>query len=177
MEHTGLLRRWWSRILDGHRVWGSLDVRPDRFGVMRYRLLVYPPGINAPQRRRLRLWRGWPLWGALLWLVCEIGFSEFMDPWLTLIRSTGIYIGSGLIARHLARDTARATRTLCVMVMPNDPDRVAAAVGREITTLGQSMIEADERYQQGAISAVEHEMCWWQVYHRTQPASVVWSDR
>lgn len=177
MEHTGLLRRWWSRALDGRRVWGSLDIRPDRYGVMRYRLLVYPPGINTPQRHRLRLWRGWPLWGALLWMVCEIWLSEFTGPWLTLFLSTSIYVGSGLVTRHLAHHTAGATRTVCVMVMPNDPDRIADTVSREITVLGRSMIEADERYERGEISAVDHEMTWWRVYHGTQPAAVAQSNR
>jgi hypothetical protein len=48
----GLLRRGWLRLLDGDQPWGSIDIRPDRFGVTRYRLVVYPPGISESERRR-----------------------------------------------------------------------------------------------------------------------------
>ena len=58
------LRRGWLRLLDGERPWGSLVVQPDRFGVTRYRLVVFPPGISEPERRWVRLARGWPMWGA-----------------------------------------------------------------------------------------------------------------
>ncbi|HEX2402769.1 MAG TPA: DUF6611 family protein, partial [Mycobacterium sp.] len=52
---SGLLRRGWSRLLDGDRAWGSLEIRPDRFGVTRYRLVVFPPGIDDAERRRVRM--------------------------------------------------------------------------------------------------------------------------
>jgi hypothetical protein len=58
---------WWLRPLDGGPTWGSLDSYPRRFGVKRYRLVVFPPGISPEERRLLRLWRSWPVWGALLW--------------------------------------------------------------------------------------------------------------
>ncbi len=64
-EGSGLLRRGWLRLLDGDRSWGSIDIRPDRFGVTRYRLVVYPPGISESERRWVRVARGWPLMGAV----------------------------------------------------------------------------------------------------------------
>ena len=50
----------------------------------RYQLVVYPPGISVGERRRIRLWRGWPLWGALLWVVSEIAVSRLTGPWTAL---------------------------------------------------------------------------------------------
>ena len=55
---SGLLRRGWLRLIDGDRPWGSIDIKPDRFGVTRYRLVVYPPGISESERRRVRVARG-----------------------------------------------------------------------------------------------------------------------
>jgi len=57
-EGSGLLRRGWLRVIDGDRPWGSIDIRPDRFGVTRYRLVVYPPGITESERRLVRVARG-----------------------------------------------------------------------------------------------------------------------
>src|SRR5258707_12438425 len=79
-EGSGLLRRGWLRLLDGDRPWGSIDIRPDRFGVTRYRLVVYPPGISESERRRVRVARGWPLWGALVWCICEIFMNSMTTP-------------------------------------------------------------------------------------------------
>ena len=43
----------WSRLLDGDRVWGSIDILPSRYrisryGVSRYRLVVSPQASVAP---------------------------------------------------------------------------------------------------------------------------------
>src|SRR6476659_5562080 len=94
--HCGLLRRGWSRLLDGDRVWGAIEIRPDRFGVTRYRLVVFPPGISESERRRVRVARGWVLWGALVWVFCEISLSHTTGPWTALAISAAIYLGLGL---------------------------------------------------------------------------------
>jgi len=93
---SSLLRQGWLRLLDGDRPWGSLDIRPDRFGVTRYRLVVYPPGISQSERRRVRVARGWPLWGALVWVMCEIFMNTMTTPWIALALSTATCLGSGL---------------------------------------------------------------------------------
>ncbi len=102
-----LLRRGLLRLLDGDRPWGSIDIRPDRFGVTRYRLVVYPPGISESERRRVRAARGWPLWGALVWIVGEIWLSHVTGPWTALTLSTAAYLGAGLVAVAMAGKRAR----------------------------------------------------------------------
>src|SRR6185503_14491494 len=82
---SGLLRLAWQRALDGDRRWGSIDIRPDRFGVTRYRLVVFPPGITDAERRRVRVARGWLLWGALVWVFCEILLNQMTGPWTALV--------------------------------------------------------------------------------------------
>src|ERR1044072_8596165 len=106
-NRTGLLRRGWLRLLDGDRRWGSIDIRPDRFGVTRYRLVVFPPGISDSERRRVRGARGWPLWGALVWVFCEIWPTHVTSPWPALAASTAIYLALGVVATTMAGDTRR----------------------------------------------------------------------
>src|SRR6476659_11094860 len=93
---SGLIHRRLRRALEGDRRWGSIDIRPDRFGVTRYRLVVFPPGISESERRRVRVARGWVLWGALVWVFCEISLSHTTGPWTALAISAAIYLGLGL---------------------------------------------------------------------------------
>src|SRR6187551_1478872 len=119
---SGLLRRGWSRLLDGDRAWGSIEIRPDRFGVTRYRLVVFPPGIDDAERRRVRMARGWPLWGALVWVFCEISLSNTLGPWTALVVSTAIYLGLGLVATASAGVTHKQVRTIGTTVMAGHYD-------------------------------------------------------
>jgi len=72
MTHTpegdSVLRRLGHRVLDGDTPWGSMSVRPQRWGATSYRIVIYPPGITREECRRVRVWRGFPEWGVLLWL-------------------------------------------------------------------------------------------------------------
>jgi hypothetical protein len=151
-------------MLDGDRPWGSIDVRPDRFGVTRYRLVVFPPGISDAERRRVRVARGWPLWGALVWVFCEIWLSDMTGPWTALVTSTAIYLGLGLVATTRAGDPRRQVRTLAAMVMAGHHDPISGAARDKVEELAATLMDADERLARGEISATAHEMTWWRVY-------------
>jgi len=174
---SGLLRRGWLRLVDGERPWGSIDVRPDRFGVTRYRLVVYPPGISESERRRVRVARGWPMWGALVWVVCEIWLSHLTGPWTAFAISTATYVGSGLVAMAMAGAPRTRVRTMAAMVMAGHHDPRSAATRDKLENLAASLMEADERLAQGQMSATAHEMTWWRVYdqmdsgHSAAPAA------
>lgn len=161
---SGLLRRGWLRLLDGDRPWGSIDIRPDRFGVTRYRLVVYPPGISESERRRVRVARGWPLWGALAWIVCEITLSNMTAPWTALAMSTAVYACSGLAAVAMAGSVRTRVRTMAAMVMAGHHDPASAATRHKLETFASVLMEADERHKRGQLSPAEHEMTWWRVY-------------
>ena len=166
---AGLLQRGWHRALDGERRWGSLEIRPDRFGMTRYGLVVYPPGISDSERRRVRVARGWPLWGALVWVCSEIWLSQETGPWTALIASTTIYLGLGVVATVKAGDQRRRVRTMNVMVMPGHHDPVSSALHHKLENLAGALLEADERLRRGEISATVHEMTWWRVYDQMAP--------
>jgi hypothetical protein len=151
-------------MLDGECCWGSLDIRPDRFGAIRYRLVVYPPGSDETQRRRLRVWRGWPLWGALLWIVSEIWLTDLIPPWSALVIATAALFGSGAAALALTGEARTQVRTMRVMVVAGHREATSAAICRRLQTLAEALTKADAQRQQGLITAVEHEMAWWRVY-------------
>lgn len=160
----GLMRRGWLRLLDGDRRWGSIDVRPDRFGVTRYRLVVYPPGISDAERRRVRIARGWPLWGVLLWVVSEIWFGQMVGPWTALSMSVAVFLGSGLVAFAVAGAPRTRVRTMGAIVMVGQYDPVAVAARDRLAALAQTLMDADEQLADGHLSTTAHESIWWQVY-------------
>jgi hypothetical protein len=166
---SGLLRRGWLRLLDGDRPWGSIDVRPDRFGVTRYRLVVYPPGISESERRLVRAARGWPLWGALVWVICEIFLSDLTAPWTAFAVSMAAWLGSGFVAFAMAGAPRTRVRTMAAMVMAGHHDPISVAARDRLEELAATLIEADDRLTSGQISALQHEMVWWQVYDRMSP--------
>lgn len=170
-RRTGLLRRGWLRLLDGDRPWGSLDIRPDRFGVTRYRLVVYPPGISEPERRRVRVARGWPLWGAFVWVTCEIFLTNMTAPWTAFAISTAACLGLGLWAFANAGPPRARVRTIAAMVMAGHHDPVSGAARGRLEELAATLLAADERLAAGEISAIQHEMVWWQVYDQMSPSS------
>ncbi|MCW2688357.1 MAG: hypothetical protein JWR37_3247 [Mycobacterium sp.] len=169
---AGVLRRGWLRMLDGERCWGSIDIRPDRFGATRYRLVVYPPGLSEPERRRLRVWRGWPIWGALLWLVSTIWLANQIAPLPAVALSTGIVLGSGAIAQA-AGDARVRVRTMGVMVTAGYYEPASTALKSKVERLATALVEADEHRDQGLISATDHELIWWLVYDQMPAGRVV----
>jgi hypothetical protein len=170
---SGLMRRGWQRVLDGDRRWGSIDIRPDRFGVTRYSLVVFPPGISDSERRRVRVARGWILWAALVWIFCEVWLNQLTGPWTALAASTAIYLGLGLVVTSMAGEPRRQVRTLGVTVMAGHHDPVTLAHRHKLEGLAGALLEADELLARGEISATTHEMTWWRVYQQMGPGSPI----
>jgi hypothetical protein len=154
----------WSQMLDGEYVWGSIDIWPSRHGVHRYRLVVFPPGMSVAERRRLRLWRTWPMWGAVLWLVTAICLAGRPTPWPAIGIATVAYLGAGAITLALARNLRSRVRTLHVLVIDGHGDRRSAAAEAHLETLANILRDADAMHIQGRLSEVDHEATCWQVY-------------
>jgi hypothetical protein len=162
MRTSPAVRRSWQRLLDGDSRAGVFDVRPDRFGMTRYRLTVYPPGITDDERRRLRVWRSWPVWGLLWWLGCQIVTSQFSGPWTALALATASTLAAGLVAR--AGAGGARVHTLHAMVMAGHHDPVATAARARLEGLADELQLADQQLRAGALNAVGHEAIWWRVY-------------
>lgn len=172
-NRDGFLRGAWHHFLDGARPWGSIDVCRDRFGVTRYRLVVYPPGISDAERRRVRVARGWPLWCLALWLVAHIYLSNVLDPWTALAVSISFTLVLGWAAVTLAGPLRTQVRTMTAAVLVGYPDLGSIADRDKIQRLGARLIRADENLADGGVTAIEHEAIWWSVYDeiaRDRPA-------
>lgn len=163
---TTWVGRRWTRLLDGDRRWGSTDTWYARHGMTRRRLVIFPPGISDTERRRLRVWRGWPLWGSALWLVLEVVLSNRIAPVHAVTVTTGLFVVSGVVAFICAGDPRREVRTQIVVTMEGLLDLETMVHRAEITRRTATLVDADRRLASGQISAVEHEATWNDVYQQ-----------
>jgi hypothetical protein len=160
------LGRWWSRLLDGQRVWGSVDLWPGRYGFRNYRLVVFPPGITPVDRRLVRLWRGWPMWGVPLWVMSVIVLSNSLTPGVAMVGSMAVYLAAGAITFTLAGQARAQVRSLQVVLIDGHVDPHSAARYAEWKQLVGILTGADDLVTEGKASIVEHEAVWWQAYDR-----------
>lgn len=153
-----------GHLLDHGPAWGAFTSYPARFGVTRYRLVVFPPGISAGDRRLLRLWRAWPLWGAGLWVVLQIGGALVGMPETALIGGTMSVIAAGALTFALTNDSRFQVRTMWAISMAGyRHDEVDRGCGL-LRALARTLDRADLDLEGGSISPAEHEARWWRVY-------------
>jgi hypothetical protein len=154
------------RVLDGQRSWGSIDTGVSRQGFRRYRMVVFPPGISDVERRMLRLWRRWPIWGATVWLVTVIPFVGTPNSHMAVIVATILYVGSGATLFVMLGSVRTRVRTLSVVLISGYSNPAAAAAYTELKAVAIVLCAADALRDEGSISPVQHEALWWQVYDR-----------
>ncbi|OMC05571.1 hypothetical protein A5733_19515 [Mycobacterium sp. NS-7484] len=155
-------------LLDGSREWGCLQVKPGRWGATYYHLVVYPPGLSVPERRLVRLARGWPLWGMLLWLLCQLWLIGEISPWAAFGVSTAVFVATGLVALGLSGGAYHRVQTLCVTVLVGDDDPQSRMARNRLIALAAILLRADEDRDRGEITRVDHELIWWEVYNDLQ---------
>jgi hypothetical protein len=177
LNRPGLLARWGARLLDGENRWGYVRIQIDRFGVTRYRLVVYPPGISDVQRRRLRLWRGAPIWAAALWVLSEIFIRQLVGPWTALAASTGVVVVLAVTALMNAGETRTMVRSMGVVRMPGFTELATMHSRDELLAMATILTTADERLDQELMSPLDHEALWWQVYDKLAPPAAVANER
>jgi hypothetical protein len=147
----------------GRHSWGSFDVCPSRYGVTRYRLVVFPPGMTPDEQRLLRVWRSWPTWGTVLFLAAQIWLAQTMTPGWAMAIAVALCLAAGAASGALAGASRTRVRTLIALAMngTHDEDRLTAM--RALTAV---LLEADARRAEGTLSEPEHETICWQVYER-----------
>ena len=82
---------------------------PTRYGVTRYRLVVFPPGISADDRMLLRVWRAWPTWGLATLLILEILLVPAIGAGAALGISAAVVLGAGAVVMAMTGPTAAAS--------------------------------------------------------------------
>jgi hypothetical protein len=156
----------WSRLLDRGRSWGSVRTCPTRYGVTRYTLEVYPPGISRDERVPLRLYRSWPVWGVAGWLLLQLLLAPSVSPGLALALASGMCLAAVAIAGALAGDNRSRVRVLTVVQAAGIDDPEASRQLNEIRFLATRLVMADRSLTDGRIDAVEHEVIVGLVYDR-----------
>jgi hypothetical protein len=140
--------RYRDRVLDGPRVWGSIDTGPDRHGFRRYRLVVFPPGVTRAQRRLL---------------IC---LSQVYGPSWALAMATAAYLGGAAILCHRLGTQRTHVHTLSAVVIAGYSDPHAGETYAELQKLTAILCTCDALLGQGRISVADHELIWGQVYER-----------
>lgn len=151
----------WHRLIDGDRSWGSLHISATRYGVTRYRLVVFPPGLSTEQRRLLRVWRAWPTWGMAVWLVLEVALLPTMGTVAALTLSTFAAISAGAVSMACVDQFRREVRTLTVLRMAGVNDRETADIFTELKRHATALALADRH-----LTGADHEAAMWRVYER-----------
>jgi Family of unknown function (DUF6611) len=123
-----------------------------RYGVRRYRLIIYPPGTSIADRRLARLWRGWLVGGALLvFLAVMLLGNAVSSPNAVLAVAVAAYVCVGALLFLPAGPVRVQVRSMSVILVPG----------------------ADHMLTTGAISPVEHEATWWDAYGRLEETTRV----
>ena len=157
----------WSRLLDGPHLWGSFDATVGQYGVRRYRLIIYPPGTSTADRRLARLWRGWPISGAVLGLLAVMLLGNAVaSPDKVLALAMAAYVSIGVLLFLRAGATRVKVRSMSIILMPRAADARERLRHTECQTLVHLLTRADHMLATGAISLVEHEAIWWEAYDR-----------
>jgi hypothetical protein len=159
----------WRRLLDRGHTWGSLEVSPTRYGITRYRLVVFPPGISSDDRMLLRMRRAWPTWGLAIFLILEILLVPALGGVAALWISATVFLGAGAVVMAMTAVNRGDVRTVTAIRRAgvDDPQFL------EFYALARDLVEADGRLAAGEIQPVEHELLLWRVYDRMGDAARV----
>jgi hypothetical protein len=137
-------------------------------------LIIYPPRTSTVDRRLARLWRGWPLGGAVLGLLAFIMLGNAVAaPPTVLAAAVTIYASIGALLFLLAGPARVQVRSMSVVLMPGTTDAHQQRRYAEFQTLVDTLIRADRTLTTGAISAVKYEATWWDAYDRLEETTHV----
>lgn len=142
-----------------------------QYGIVRYRLVVFPPGISADDRMLLRIWRAWPTWGMATFLILEILLVPVLGAAAALWISATVFLGAGALVMAMTAGHRGDVRTMTAVRRAGIHDPLAAEQFLEFYALAHDLAEADGRLAAGEIQPVEHELLVWRVYDRMGDAT------
>jgi hypothetical protein len=132
-------------------------------------LIIYPPGTSTADRRLARLWRGWPITGAVLALLAVMLLGNVAaSPDAVLGYAVAAYVGIGALLFLRAGPARVRVRSMSITLMPNGTDLREQRKYAEWQIMVRMLTRADDMLAAGAISLVEHEATWWEAYDRLE---------
>jgi len=114
-----------------------------------------------------RLWRGWPITGAVLGLLAVMLLGNVAaSPNAVLVYAVAASVSFGALLFLRAGPARVPVRSMSVVLLPNTADAHELRRHTEWRALAGMLTQADESLASGAISVVEHEAVWWEAYDR-----------
>ncbi|WP_369816494.1 DUF6611 family protein [Agromyces sp. Root81] len=142
--------------------WGRLEIdSPPRWGWSAYRLRVFPPQIDAADRRLLWFDDWAPLLGAVGGVLLFAAGAWFLDPaWLLAFLPAGIGLTT-LAARRLSADVRASVRSIEVCCAPGSG---MYGDGAALVQRFEELTEMDRMLRSRQIDEAEYRRRWLAVY-------------
>jgi hypothetical protein len=163
--HPELVNELLRRLIEGDKLWGTLDVTPvGRSMWRRVRLTVYPPGTTSAERRALHFAHSWPIAGAILALVVMVALGSAWPPALVVVGVAALYLAGFWVGARLTRTLRMRIRSLSV---------VSVYVGGGLEEYGDASLlretadrlrDIDARRRAGRLDPVSYEAEWSDIY-------------
>ena len=142
-----------------------------RFGVVHYRLTVYPPGTNATERRDLILARDWPALGGAATLLTLIVLGTQASPIGVALGVIVVYAAGIVWTRSRTVTTRRAVRVLDGVRVSDGVREVSRGDFALIVDCVTRLRALDRRGTRS--DPVIYEVGWTEVYRTVDAASTV----
>lgn len=158
------LARRLAQIVEGPHPWGSVQSSFDRRGTATYRLTVYPPGISAAARLRVRLWRGMPTLGfALLLPTLLIGHTLNAVAAVSVVIAAS-YAGFGLLLFRAASPERSQVRELWALGGRYARSEADVRLRAQLEDHLHTLCRAEVAHAGGRLDAASWQGIWADVY-------------
>lgn len=151
---------WIFEHIDRGPTWGSIEVRPERYGVVRYRLTIYPPGTDMETRRWLTAQEAWCGSGLVCATVAAVLLMPAFPPAIALTISGALYLIGGVVIRRRTRTARRSSRRLFALEFGERSTAEELEHCACIRRAASIMADADSSLRAGELTPVEHEVVW-----------------
>lgn len=168
------------RLVDaaaGHHRWGTVQTWIDRRGTTTHRLSVYPPGLPADRRLRLRVWRAWPALGFAL-LPPTLLVSHLLGAAGPVVAAVAAgYVLGGLAARRAASPERTRLREFWAEVPAGSPVRSGAALVARLDGYVETLCLAESGIARGRLDEAGLLRIWAEVYAELDDGATAESAR